>query len=392
LDVNDLNYLLDQFKDVSKNKYKSVNVGSNSSYITYLKRSDFNHSIETINASKKLISILTKDGKLIDAFHYPLYPNGTEFALNLTRDKFRAENHLHKCGLNTTKSRVYSYDEVEKAKSEYFIDDINERVVIKPLKSSLGRGVFVNVSKERFNENWKLSKEDLTVTELRHGNDLRFIVQNFLKGFEVRATILQGTLVALIARIPPYVEGNGRNTIQELIAIKNRTRKSCGYLKKYPINITSKIKEFLKSNNLSLDYIPKKNERVLLSSVSNIAGGGELINITDKVSDNIKEFALDVLASIPGLYSGGLDLVLRSFDDPEPHVIEINTFPVISLTKYPTYGKPSNPAKVLVESVIAQHQINNNEDNQYYIENADEYLKNFIDFSKRQLKFIDIAK
>lgn len=392
MDVNDLNYLLDQFKDVSKNKYKSVNVGSNSSYITYLKRSDFNHSIETINASKKLISILTKDGKLIDAFHYPLYPNGTEFALNLTRDKFRAENHLHKCGLNTTKSRVYSYDEVEKAKSEYFIDDINERVVIKPLKSSLGRGVFVNVSKERFNENWKLSKEDLTVTELRHGNDLRFIVQNFLKGFEVRATILQGTLVALIARIPPYVEGNGRNTIQELIAIKNRTRKSCGYLKKYPINITSKIKEFLKSNNLSLDYIPKKNERVLLSSVSNIAGGGELINITDKVSDNIKEFALDVLASIPGLYSGGLDLVLRSFDDPEPHVIEINTFPVISLTKYPTYGKPSNPAKVLVESVIAQHQINNNEDNQYYIENADEYLKNFIDFSKRQLKFIDIAK
>lgn len=392
MDVQDLNYLLDQFKGVSKNKYKSVNVGSNSSYITYLKRSDYNHTVETINASKKLISILTKDDKLIDSFHYPLYPNGTEYALNLTRDKFRAENHLHKCGLNTTKSRVYSYDEVEKAKSEYFIDDINERVVIKPLKSSLGRGVFVNVSKERFNENWKLSKEDLTVTELRHGDDLRFIVQNFLKGFEVRATILQGTLVALIARIPPYVEGNGRNTIEELIAIKNKTRKTCGYLKKYPINITSKIKEFLKSNDLSLDYIPKKNERVLLSSVSNIAGGGELINITDKVSDNIKEFALDVLASIPGLYSGGLDLVLRSFDDPEPHVIEINTFPVISLTKYPTFGEPSNPAKVLVESVIAQYQINNNEDNLYNIENADEYLRNFIDFSKRQLKFIDMTK
>lgn len=391
MDVQDLNYLLDQFKGVSKNKYKSVNVGSNSSYITYLKRSDYNHSIETINASKKLISILTKDDKLIDSFHYPLYPNGTEYALNLTRDKFRAENHLHKCGLNTTKSRVYSYDEVEKAKSEYFIDDVNERVVIKPLKSSLGRGVFVNVSKERFNENWKLSKEDLTVTELRHGDDLRFIVQNFLKGFEVRATILQGTLVALIARIPPYVEGNGRNTIEELIAIKNKTRKTCGYLKKYPINITSKIKEFLKSNDLSLDYIPKKNERVLLSSVSNIAGGGELINITDKVSDNIKEFALDVLASIPGLYSGGLDLVLRSFDDPEPHVIEINTFPVISLTKYPTFGEPSNPAKVLVESVIAQYQINSNEDNLYNIENADEYLRNFIDFSKRQLKFIDMT-
>src|SRR5699024_5649302 len=250
-----------------------------------------------------------------------------------TRNKFRAEEHLHKCGLKTTNSRVYSYNEIDKAKSDYFKNDIDERVVIKPLKSSLGRGVFVNVSKERFNENWKSSKQDLTVTELRKDAELRFIVQNFLKGFEVRATILQGTLVALVARIPPYVEGNGRNTIKELISIKNRSRKSCGYLKKYPINITSKIIEFLKSNNLNLEYIPQNNERILLSSVSNIAGGGEIINITDKVSPHIKEFALDVLASIPGLYSGGLDLVLRSFDDPEPHVIEINTFPVISLAK-----------------------------------------------------------
>lgn len=391
MDVHDLNYLLDQFKGVPKNKYRSVNVGTNSSYINFLQRSDYNYTIETISASKKNINILTKNNEFIDSFHYPLYPNSTEFALNLTRDKFRAEKHLHKCGLNTTTSRVYTYDEVEKAKSDYFINDENERVVIKPLKSSLGRGVFVNVSKERFNENWKLSKQDLTVTELRKDAELRFIVQNFLKGFEVRATILQGTLVALVARIPPYVEGNGRNTIKELISIKNRSRKSCGYLKKYPINITSKIIEFLKSNDLNLEYIPQNNERVLLSSVSNIVGGGEIINITDKVSPHIKEFALNVLASIPGLYSGGLDLVLRSFEDPEPHVIEINTFPVISLAKYPTYGSKSNPAKILVESVIAQYQVGNVQDNPYTIENAEEYVRNFIDFSKRQLKFIDMT-
>lgn len=391
MDVNDLNYILNQFKDSKKNKYKSVNVGTNSSYINYLKRSQYNHKIDSINASKKQISILTKDGKYIDSFNYPLYPNGTQYALHLTRDKFRAENHLHKCNLSTTKSRVYSYGQMSQAKADFFNDTKNERAVIKPLKSSLGRGVFVNVSEEHFEESWQLSKEDLTVTELRQENDLRFIVQNFLKGFEVRATILQGNIVALVARIPPYVEGNGRNNLFDLIKLKNKSRSSCAYLKKHPIIITNKIKQFLKSHNLNLDYIPQRNERVLLSSVSNIAGGGEIVNITDLVSENVKEFALDVLASIPGLNSGGLDLVLQSFNDPNPHVIEINTFPVISLTKYPTYGRPSNPAKVLVESIVAQYQVNNKKSDFYEIDSEEEYVRNFIDFSKRQLKFIDLS-
>lgn len=379
------------YKDEQKNIYKNVNFGTNSIYINYLKHNNYKHAIENISPSKKRITILTMENEPIESFEYPLYPNSTKYALNLTEDKFRAEEHFHKVGINTTKSKIYSYREIDKAKFDYFHDkNKNEaRVVIKPLKSSFGRGVFVNVSEDRFNECWKLSHDDLTISELRSESELQFLVQNYLKGFEVRATILQGTLVALIARIPPYVEGDGENNIKNLINLKNKERDSCAYLRRFPIKINSKILEFLKSHKLDLTYIPKNKERVLLSSVSNIANGGELINITQKVSENIKTFALDVLASIPGLYSGGLDLMLTSLNDPPPHVIEVNVFPVISLTKYPTYGESSNPAKILFESLISQYQVGDNGNSFYNIPDKEIYIKNFIEFSKRSVRFLD---
>lgn len=387
MNVTDLNYLLENIEHLERNEYDFVNVGSNSNYINYLRRSEFNYKIDELNKSEKVISILTRSGKLIDSFKYPLYPNNLEIGLKLTGDKFETEKHLTKFGFETTSSKVYSYEDMELAKNDFFNRNNSERVVIKPLNSSFGRGVFVNVSKERFEENWKLSKDDLTVTELRKENELKFIVQNFLEGFEVRATILQGTLVAMVVRVPPYVTGDGVNDLRSLIDTKNKLRSSCRYLKKYPIKITSKIQEYLYSIDLDLDYVPKENENVLLSSVSNIAAGGELINITDLVSENVKDFALDVLASIPGLYSGGLDLMLRNFQDSDPHVIEINVFPVIALTKYPTFGEPSNPPKILVESLISQYQVNNLDNESYYIKDSQMYLDNFIKFSKKKLNY-----
>src|SRR5699024_368466 len=140
----------------------------------------------------------------------------------------------------------------------------------------------------------------------------------------------------------------------------NKERENCRYLSKYPIKITNKINEFMYSQGITLNTIPKKDENLLLSSVSNINAGGEMINITDYVTQNIKDFALDALASIPGIYSGGLDIMLTSFNDKNPVVIEVNTYPVISLTKYPTYGRQANPSKILFDSLISQYQIGKN--------------------------------
>lgn len=387
MDVQDLNYLIKSISNEKKNIYKKISVGTNSSHINFLKRSNFKYEVETLSPSEKLFKIYSKNGKLIDSFVFPFYPNTTQVASELTKDKSKLEDHFHRHGFNTTHSKVYYFDEVEKAKSDFISLNSINGAVIKPLNSSLGKGVFVNVPVNRFNESWQYSKDDLSISEKRNSKELKFIVQNYIPGFEARATILQGTLVSILARIPPYVIGDGINPIKKLINIKNDEREKCKYLSKHPIKITKKISEFLISQQLSLESIPQNGEYVLLSSVSNIVGGGEIINITDKVSENIKEFALDVLASIPGIYSGGLDLILNSYSDQNPHILEVNTYPVISLTKYPTFGSPSHPSKILFESLIAQYQLDISKEDQYDIDNSEAYIKDFINFTKRRLKF-----
>lgn len=389
LDVNDLNYLLESVKNEKQNIYKSVRIATNSNHMSYLKRSKFNHKINELNKSVREFKLYTKDNEFIDSFHYPYYPGTSEYALNLTRNKFRAEKHFSKCGFRTTNSKFYYFSESELALNEVFETDDKKKVVIKPLNSSLGRGVFVNVSKNRFLDNWELSKADLKASEVKDEANLKFIVQDFIPGFEARATILHGNLVSILARIPPYVKGDGKSSLAELISEKNNHRKKCKYLNTHPIKITSKIKEFLKSQNKTVDYIADNNEYVLLSSVSNISGGGEIINITNKVSNHVKDFALNVLASIPGINTGGLDIILNSFDDHDPVILEANTYPYISLTKYPTYGQSDSPSKIIFESLVAVHQFGKDNVEKYDIENSDLYIKNYIDFTKRCNKYVN---
>lgn len=300
------------------------------------------------------------------------------------KDKYKTENHLKEFGISTTNSKIYKYSEVNKAKNEFYTENPGYNAVVKPLNSSLSRGVYVNITENRFDLNWNYSLNDR-----KNNTNASAIVQRFMEGFEVRATILQGELVSLIARIPPYIIGDGKSKIIDLVKIKNRERKNCNYLRKHPINISEKHTEFLHSQKMTVDSIPEKNDKVLLGSISNIVNGGEIIDITDLVSEHLKEFALDTLATFPTMYSGGLDIMIKSFDDPDPHVLEVNNFPVIALTKYPTYGAAAVPEKILVESLIAQYQFLNNH-NSYGIIGAERYIKNLINFSKRQVKMNNI--
>lgn len=378
---NDLKYLLTHIDLDKKNIYNNkIKAGTNGTYIDYLKNNNINYKINEIDSKINNITIMTSDNKIIDIIANPLYPNNNEYGITIMKDKFKTEEHLKKYKMNTTDSKIYQYYDCEMAKKEFFKNNPNRKAVIKPLNGSLSKGVYVNVSKERFEHNWNFSLQE------RNNNlKAKAIVQEYLEGFEVRATILQGRLVSIIARIPAYVIGDGTSTIKRLVKLKNIERKKCNYLRKHLINITDKHTEFLYSQDMTLKYVPNVGEPVLLNSVSNVVNGGEVINITNLVSEEIKEYALNVLATFPDMYSGGLDIMIRSFNDPNPHVLEVNNFPVITLTKYPTYGVPCEPEKIMIESLIAQYQFTNKTSSPYEIENQELYIKDFINFSKRKV-------
>lgn len=384
MDNRDLDYLNSNNPHKVQNKYdKNIITSTAGLHLNFLKNSNYKYKIRNTNRKYlKKIDILRLDGSVIGTVLNPYYPTTAKLGRELTNDKLKTELLLNNFGITTPQSKVYEKDEMNLAYDSAFSDN-NHNVVIKPLSSSLGRGVRVNVSKERFKHNWELS-----VSAIKE-NDKRIVVQNYLEGFEARVTVIEGSIESIIVRVPPNVKGDGIHSIAELVEIKNKSRNECFYLRKMPIVINERIEEFLLSHGLDINYIPKLDEAVLLNSVSNVSQGGELIEITDIVSDSIKETSLDALAAIPGVQTGGLDVMMTSFKDENPAIIEINTYPVFAIPTYPTFGNAKNPAESYFESVISIDQFINEPKYKYNIPDEEEYVRNYISFMKRKIQLLN---
>lgn len=383
---SDLKYIFNNSPYKEKNIYNQKLITATLSLHTnFLKNSIINYKTTLPKGkTKRVIHVNRADGSEIAIVNGVSYPTNAQIGKWLVNDKFKTEKHLQIFNINTPNSKIYNQKDVAQAKLETFIDS-KSPVVIKPLISTMSKGVMLNVTEDRFYNAWENCLDTMT------NSNGKILVQNYLEGFEARATIVHGKLVAIMLRIPPYVIGNGKDSVESLIDKKNIERARCGYMKRLPIQKNNIIHEFLMSQGLDLNYTPSDNEYVLLSSISNVSGGGgELMNITNIVSPNIRETALDALASIPGLFTGGVDIMMRSFDDEQPIILEINSFPGLSNATYPTYGNSSNPSKVYYESLVVLDQFRNRQNINYNIEGEKEYLSNYLSFLNRKQNLLSI--
>lgn len=384
INTEDLEYIFSNNPNKKKNVYdKKIIQHLPDIHLNNLKMQQINYNFNPAEYRyQRSIDILRKDGSIITTIDPPNYSSNSKFSSTIVRDKMKAENYLRNFGIRTPISYVFDKDEMLEAKKEIFTENI-EKVVIKPLYGSLGKGVMVNVSKDRFKENWDESTNFLAGSR-------KVLVQEYLPGFEARATVIEGNLVAVIVRTPPFVIGDNIHTLNQLIDISNEEKKECGVRGNLLIKKHTSMKEFLISNELTLDYIPKKDEFVLLGSVSNVSNGGELVNITDIVSNEIKEIALNTIASFNGMYTGGVDIIMQSYDDRNPVVLEVNAFPVLSITAFPTYGPQTKPSKTYIDAVIAVDQFRNDTIDKYNIDNETDLVRNYMNFVNRKKLLFDI--
>lgn len=357
----DLKYIYDNKPHNEMNKYP-IGIQRNTilQYIDYLEENGYKHYVKRLRKGHRSITLKREDGSNIDILKNPVYPTNSKGGRQIAIDKFKTEKHLKEAGLLTTNSSLFKMGEQEKAKETAFKEGEPEKgVVIKPLDLSLGKGVFVNVTEENFDEHWQRCVK-IMKSNGRTDDDGLILVQDFMEGFEVRATILEGHLISVVARVPAFVKGDGNKTIDELIDEKNEARSSCGFLSKNLIKKSDAVKAFISNEGYRFDSVPEKDSYVLLLSVSNTSFGGEVIEITESVTKETRELALNAVAALPDMACGGIDIMIKDFEDTNPRVIEINPFPVLGLTTYPTYGTPQNPFKYFIEAFYTKDKLLNN--------------------------------
>lgn len=243
-----------------------------------------------------------------------------------------------------------------KAKEENYIVEafhvINSPVVIKPVFGSHGYDVYMNLQTE---EEIKTSLEKI---KNHRGENTKVLIEEYYPGKEYRVFITKNRDYAVLHRDPAHVIGDGKHTIEELIEIENEYRMNPRRNALCKILLDEQVYKYLSTRNITINSIPRENEKVYLRENSNVAMGGICEDYTDKVDQSVIDIGLKVLEAFPGLPYAGIDYMTNTITSPQTsdsyRIIEINTIPGIDMHFRPAYGKSRNIAKYMVDLIFPE--------------------------------------
>lgn len=213
-------------------------------------------------------------------------------------------------------------------------------VVLKPTDGNLGKGVIANIkNSDQLKEALKYVRKELKFKKV--------ILETFINGEEYRVYVIGDKVIGATNRIPANVIGDGENSIKRLIDKKNKDRKKNPNLSSRLIKVDKQVEQKLKNEGITLNYVPRKKERIFLNDKSNISSGGDPIDATDILTDAIKATAVNAAKAV-NMVQCGVDVLF----DKEKNihgVIELNSRPGIGAHLFPMEGIARDIPKEVVD-------------------------------------------
>jgi cyanophycin synthetase len=221
-------------------------------------------------------------------------------------------------------------------------------LVIKPIDGNHGKGNTTNI----------INKEQaLKAFEAAKSYSRSVIVERFITGFDFRCLVINNKFICAALRTPASVVGDGEHDLNWLIEETNKDpRRGYGHEKVLTqITIDQFTQKMLDDAKITLEYIPKKGERVLLKPTANLSTGGTSTDVTDEVHPaNI--FMFERIARIIGLDICGIDVMATDLRTPVAEnggaILEVNAAPGFRMHIEPAEGLPRNVAEPVVDMLF----------------------------------------
>ena len=228
------------------------------------------------------------------------------------------------------------------------IEELGFPIVTKPLNGNHGKGATIRIM------NWKDAAAGLKAAQVY---SRAVIVEQFIEGFDFRLLVVNGKLIAAARRTPAAVVGDGKSTIQQLIAKVNEDpRRGIGHEKVLTsIKADKHTTDLLKTQGESLKTVLPAGEVRYLKSTANISTGGTATDVTDHMHP-YNVLLAERVAGIVGLDICGIDLMTTDIAVPlnesRGAVIEVNAAPGFRMHIAPTEGLPRNVAAPVVDMLF----------------------------------------
>ena len=223
-------------------------------------------------------------------------------------------------------------------------ESIGYPVVIKPQYGSKGKGVMLNLKNEKelvraYNNLIKETKD--------------IIIEKYILGNDYRVCVVNNNVVAVSLRMPPFVIGNGINTVKALIdKLNNDPLRGEDHEK--PLTVVKFDEELYNSlckQRVSLEYIPQKDEKVILRENANLSTGGIAIDCTDEICSENIDYCIRAAKAL-GLDICGIDICTKDISIPinkyNGIIMEVNAAPGIRMHQFPSKGKCRDVGKAIV--------------------------------------------
>lgn len=225
----------------------------------------------------------------------------TSSAYKIASDKFACFSILVQNEVPTIKYNMIfnpetrsDYENNDILKAMILFDQYNGKVILKANTSSEGKDVFCITNKE------ELKKK--IIEEFASNKDSLSICPFYDIGYEYRAIYLDGEIIFCYKKEKPYVIGNGEYSLKKLVQ-------------------NLEIENVYE--NLDLNYIPKKGEKVEVSWKHNLClGGVPNLDIDEETRKRVYDLAKKAGNAI-GIKFASVDIAETK--DKELLVMEINS-------------------------------------------------------------------
>jgi D-alanine-D-alanine ligase-like ATP-grasp enzyme len=222
--------------------------------------------------------------------------------------------------------------------------DTYKRIVIKPAQQLGGIGITLLPNSEQDVIN---AFNIATEKNLSKGST-KVLGEEFLEGENYRLLVVGNNVIGAVRRKAAHIVGDGKHTIQELIDITNKERKE-NILK--PIKIDNEVELRLKELNMTLDSIPKIQQKIQLRYSCNLTTGGTTQECMKEVDQYYKDLAVETIEAV-GMEFGGVDIITPDISKKvKCGINEINYNPGLRLHYKVTEGEVVKVAVPIMEYI-----------------------------------------
>jgi len=189
------------------------------------------------------------------------------------------------------------------------------------------------------------------------GGNGGIIVEQSVAGKSFRVLVAGGRIAAAAWRRPAQVQGDGVHTIRDLVAIENRNplRSEDHVNILTAIHLGAHADAVLARQGWTLDSVPPAGQAVRLRARANLATGGTVEDVTDRLPASTRRLCVRTAATI-GLDVVGIDIVCTDIGEPLKAqggaIVAITAMPDVRMHEHPTVGMARDAGDAIVDSLL----------------------------------------